>query len=249
MRVLLTIVGVVLFVVAAGTGLAGIRNGLLWTVLRRVESTTPDLLIAAARAGTLGSGMRAITGTAGAGRAGLIVSAVNGEPCVWHRHTIRHRDSGSSPDSRGNRRRTSGSKRVADVASREPFALKANGVGIEVRPDNMRVDRPLRRGTRTLPGLVSKPFPDGTAEGVSAPGTYHHEEWIIRAGVPLYVLGEVIARPPHVMVRRPAKGPHLISTRDTVGLIRRTAIATIAYSTVAVLGLIAAVRALIVGLV
>ena len=42
-----------------------------------------------------------ITGTAGPGRHGTLVSTVNGEPCVWHRHTVKHHQVRYRTDAQG----------------------------------------------------------------------------------------------------------------------------------------------------
>jgi hypothetical protein len=62
---------------------------------------------------------------------------------------------------------------------------------------------------------------------------YWHREWIIPPGAHLFVLGEVEARGPRVSLRRPAHGPHIISTLSPAKLRRRTALAALAGVTLA----------------
>ena len=225
--------GLVMLALAGTAALAGLRQARLWAVLRRVEVTTPEQLVQAARAGILRRRVCGVVGTAVAGAGGELTSTVNQELCVWHRHTIQHRQVRYRTNAKGQSRRSSHAKRAGDVRSPEAFILasatdrsSAGGVaagGIEVRPDALRVDRPERRKDRILPGIASQPFPDAaTLAGTgSVQNSYRHREWIIRAGTPLFVLGEVAGREARVVIRRPPKGPHLISTRGATQIRAR----------------------------
>jgi hypothetical protein len=220
--------GVALLVLAGVTAAIVLRWWGLWNALRRVRPTTPERLVAAVRAGRLDGRVVAVSGVASAGPDGILRSAVNGESCVWHRHTIRHRQIRYQATDRGHSQRSSRARRVADQASSEPFTLRGTTVGVDVYPDGMRVDRPDPRPTRVLPGLVSKPFPDPDTMLATTQQMYWHREWIIRSGVPLFVLGEVEAQGRGVALRRPAQGPHVISTRTAATVRRRTAVAVLA---------------------
>jgi hypothetical protein len=216
----------------AGAGLAAwyaVRSWQLWRVLVRTEVTTPDRLLDTVRAGPQ---IRLVTGTAGPGRQGSLVSTVNAEPCVWHRHTVKHHQVRYRTDAKGRSRRSSSRRRVGDVRSREPFRVGH----LEVQPDQMVVDRPERRRSRILPGIASQPLPDAAAltSGGSIQNTYHHREWIIRAGTPLHILGEVTDRGATVVMRRPSRGPHFISTRTADAWLRRSRVVTIGATALAV---------------
>ena len=110
----------------------------------------------------------------------------------------------------------------------------------------MRVDRPEARAIRVLPGLVTKPFPDPDVMLGSTQQMYWHREWIIRPGAPLFVLGEVEARGSRIALRRPAQGPHVISTRKPTAVRRRTALTVLASLLVAPTAAIAGSVVLIV---
>jgi E3 Ubiquitin ligase len=221
--------GLVLLLVAGAGAVLGLRQRLWFRVLRRAEVTTPDELIDAARTGRLERRVRAVVGVADA-VGPPAVSTVNGEPCVWHRHAVRHRQTRVRTDKRGRSRRSTRVKRVADVSSTSTFALAGAAARIDVLPASMFVHRPERRANRILPGLASAPIPAAAElfSGAAVRNTYHHREWIIRAGTPLYVLGEVAGRAGRVAVRRPAKGLHLISTRSAATLIRRARVLMLA---------------------
>lgn len=225
---MMPILGFVLLVLAGAMAIVLLRKWQLWNALRRVRSTTPERLVAAARTGRLDGRVVAVSGVAGAGPDGRLRSAVNDESCVWHRHIVDHRQIRLVDSERGQSRRTSRSKRVADQASRDAFTLRGTSVKVSVHPHAMIVDRPEERATRVLPGLATEPFPDPDALLSSTQQMYWHREWIIRSGVPLFVLGQVEADEAGVSLRRPAQGPHVISTRTAATVRLRTAVAVLA---------------------
>jgi hypothetical protein len=142
---------------------------------------------------------------------------------VWHRHSVRHRQTHVRTDKSGRSHRSTRVKRVADVSSTSTFALTGSQAQIDVLPADMLIHQPERRANRILPGIASAPIPAAAElfSGGAVRNSYHHREWIIRAGTPLYVLGEVAGRGARVAVRRPARGLHLISTRSRQALIGR----------------------------
>jgi hypothetical protein len=233
-----------LFLVAAASTVVGLRQRLWWRVLRRTELATPDELVTASLDGQLERRLRAVAGLAGSAE---LMSTVNGEPCVWHRHAVRHEQVRVRTDRSGRTRRSSSRKRVADVSSTDLFALAGSTEEISVLPAEMRVHRPQRRANRVLPGIASKPIPPSAElfSGGSVRNTYHHREWIITTGTPLYILGEVAGRGPRVAVRRPAKGLHLISTRSAAQLVRRAYLWMLGGFVAAGLSLIGAVLVLV----
>jgi len=245
-----TYLGLTLLVGALVAALLGLRQLRLWLVLRRVEVTTPGQLLDSVRAGRLDPGLRAVVGSAAVGSAGRLTSAVNQVPCVWHRHVIEHQQVRYLTNSKGRRHRSTIYSTDRDTSSQEPFRLVGPTGEIEVRPAAMRIDRPAEAQPRTRSpdrrgGLRSLPKDGRTAH------IYRHREWIIEAGAPLFVLGEVTriergahdaepgqSRPPaevtqsgdlgitestgpRLVLRRPARGPHVISTRDGRHLLRR----------------------------
>ena len=243
---MVVVLGVALLVLAGAAAVIVLRMWDLWNALRKVRPTTPERLLAAARAGRLDGRVVAVSGMASPGPDGSLRSAVNDESCVWHRHTVHHRQIRYHTTDRGRSQRSSRRRRVADQRSREPFALRGTSVGVAVHPDTMRVDRPETRAVRVLPGLATKPFPDPDAMLGSTQQMYWHREWIIRPGVPLFVLGEVEVRGSGVVLRRPAHGPNVISTRAAATVRRRTALAVLAGLVITPVAAIAGAAVLIV---
>jgi hypothetical protein len=225
------VLGLALLALAGIFVMAGLRDWRLWTVLRRTAPATPDQLVEAARAGRLRRELVAVTGIARAGRAGPLVSTVNGQDCVWHRHTVHHRRVRRRSD--GRTRQSLRRRQVADVSSSESVILVGTTVGVELQPRDIQIDRPARAGVRYLPARVTADFPE--AAGLMGTDLYVHREWIIQSGTPLYVLGEATASNGRIVLRRPAKGPSVVSTRGIAGLRRHrftSAVAGFAIATV-----------------
>lgn len=217
--------------------MAGVRDWRLWRVSRRVTPITPDQLVEAAGSRRRMRELVAVVGVAAAGRGGPLESTVNAQPCVWHRHTVHHRRVRHGSDGRS--RRSLRRRRVVDETTHEPFALAGTTSRIQLQPEGFHMDRPARTPTRVLPGLVSQPFPD--ADGLMGRDVYVHREWIIPSGTTLYVLAEAAAAPSGIVLRRPAKGPHLVSTRGVSGARRHALTSTIAAFVLAAVALVAAV--------
>ncbi|MBX6748890.1 MAG: hypothetical protein IRY85_04335 [Micromonosporaceae bacterium] len=194
---------------AVAMAVVGLRAWPLWRALRRVRPATPERLIAAARDGRFDGRIVALAGVASAGPGGPLVSAINQVTCVWHRHTVhRRRIYYRATVGGGVSQRGSIPRRVAHAASTEPFRLG----DVEVRPLGMRVHRPLACAPRILPALATEPFPEAEALMGRPPYLYRHREWVLRPGTPLFVLGQVHSVGSRVTLRRPNRGPHIIST-------------------------------------
>jgi hypothetical protein len=236
--------GLALLAAAIATTVWGLRRRLWWLVLRR-SAVTPGELVAAGR--TTGR-QRPVIGLAGAAS---LSSTVNDEPCVWHRHTVVHRQVRHSTDSRGRARRSSRRQRVGDVASAEQFTLTDGAASVAVLPERMRVHRPQRRATRVLPGVASQPFPEAAElfSGGPVRNAYHHREWVIAPGTALIVLGEVTTRGGQVVIRRPARGWHLISTAGRGRLVWQAGLQMVAVFALAAACLAASVALIVAALV
>jgi hypothetical protein len=269
---LLVVGGVGLLIVAAVSAVIGVRDWPLWNALRRVRPTTPERLAKAARDGRLDGRVVAVSGLAGAAPSGPLRSAVNNEACVWHRHLVHRRQISH----RGAAQRASRRRRVADVASHNPFLLRgllaqpsaaraavaagasavvptaggppADGgpVVVEVHPEGLRIHRPVRRRIRILPGLASEPFPPADVLIGQVTQLFWHREWLLPAGTPLFVLAEVQSHGSRLALRRPARGPHVVSTRRAGWLRIRTALSVLVGFTLAVAGAAAGAAALVI---
>lgn len=213
------VLGAALGVVAVVAAVTGLRAWPLWRALRGVRPATPERLVAAARDGRYDGRVVALAGVAAPGPEGTLSSVVNELPCVWHRYTVHRRRIHYRATAAGVSQRGSVARRVADVASTEAFRVG----GVEVRPGGMRVHRPLASATRILPALAAEPFPDALM--AQPPYLFRHREWVLRPGTVLFVLGQVRSAGPRITLRRPDRGPHVISTR-TVGWLRASSAAS-----------------------
>lgn len=236
----MVVVGAALGAVAVVAGVLGLRAWPLWRVLRQVRPATPERLVTAAQDGHLDGRVVAVAGVAAPGPDGVLASVVNEVPCVWHRHIVHrrrisYRDNGAQ--------RASLARRVAEAASTEPFRLGP----VQIVPAGMRVHRPVAVATRILPALASEPFPDALVS--RPPYQYRHREWVLRPGAALFILGQVRSYGPRVTLRRPDRGPNIISTRPFRRLRIESAVAAIGGLAVAVLAGASAAVILIVGFV
>ena len=157
-----------------------------------------------------------VSGPVEAGPDGELRSELAKLPCVWYRYEVRRRYWHTSTDSEGRTTRSQRTESVAELASAQPFRL-ADGTGsVLVRPDGLAIDRAER--------VVDRFEPDQTTESVSFLGIqlntrsdtigYEHEEWIVRPGTRLYVLGEATGHGGDLTIGKPAQGVHIISTRS-----------------------------------
>jgi hypothetical protein len=250
------VLGGLLVAVAVTGAVSSARAWPLWTVLRRVRPTTPERLAVAAEDGHLDGRVVAVSGVAATPPGAALLSAVNEEPCVWHRHTVHRRYIRYRQTQRGTVQRYSRRRQVADVASTQPFPLRgpptppsatrAPAVAVEVAPAGMRVHAPVILGKRILPGVVGEPFPAAETIMGRLNQLYWHREWVLKPGVRLFVLGQVRSYGQRLSLHRPARGPHVVSTR-TVGWLRaRTAVSVFGGLVLAALGGVAGAALLIV---
>jgi hypothetical protein len=243
----LVVLGVLFVAVAATGAVSTVRTWPLWTVLRRVRPTTPERLAVAARDGHLNGRVVAVAGMATAGASGALRSAVNHEPCVWHRHVVHRRHVRYRTTTRGTVQRYSLRRRVADVASTQPFLLRGvppppsssgapSTAVVEVAPAGMRIHRPIAQGLRILPGLASEPFPAADKIIGRVGQLYWHREWVLHPGTRIFVLGQVRSDGQRLSLQRPRQGPHVVSTRTAVWLRRSTAMSVFGGLLLATLG-------------
>jgi E3 Ubiquitin ligase len=217
--VVLVIIGVVLLAVAAVAVAVGLRQKRRWHAMLGTEtSTAADLAAELATARELGAEFRRtveITGSASPGPVGELTSELAGIPCVWFRYQIRRRYWATTTDSDGDTTREERTETVARRASEQPFRVTDATGSVLVRPDGLAIDRAER--------VVDQFTPAEDTDSVSFLGIrinrsqndtigYEREEWVVRSGTTLYVLGEVTQSNGELTIGKPAKGVHIIST-------------------------------------
>jgi E3 Ubiquitin ligase len=186
-----------------------------------------------------------VIGTAEAGDAGLLTAELSSTKCVWHRHVVRRRYESVSTDSKGNRTRTTTTERVAEHSTSTPFVVRDASGTMVVDPGDVTIDRAERVVNRFDPAGVSGLLSVTGLSGVTPSGGgtlgYEYEEWVVRPGQRMYVLGEASDRDGRFVIAKPEEGQFVVSTRSeeelTRGATRDRMIATIAAPVAAVAGL------------
>jgi hypothetical protein len=168
-----------------------------------------------------------IAGTVQPGPDGVLKSELSSTECVWHKHVVSRKywETRRERDSDGDyrTRRVESWERVAERRSDQPFSVvDATGtVGVLAgsrEPDGLEqvVDRfepsNEQQGTKLSFGGFSLNL-GGGREGTIG---YKYEEWVLRPGRRLYVLGEANDANGPIVVANPS----IISTKDEQQLIQ-----------------------------
>lgn len=158
-----------------------------------------------------------VVGTAHPRPEGLLVSELSKTECVWYRYRVkRHYERVYYRD--GRRRVIRGSEVVSDFSSQAGYALRDDqGMLIGVDPNGTKPDQPEQVVSRFEPAHRRGPSLFGIQLPPARGGTigYEYEEWIIRPGHRLYILGEVHDRIGPLVIGKPQDGsPFIISTRS-----------------------------------
>jgi E3 Ubiquitin ligase len=171
-----------------------------------------------------------LEGVAVAGPGGLVTSELAEVKCVWHRHKVTHKYRDRYTDSKGNRRTRTRHETVAKHASTDPFYVEdSTGRTLVIAPD--RIDKvrkvqdrweeadPRANRTELSVGKFSMSIPKGGDRSLG----YKYEEWALKPGDRIYVLGEATDVDGELAIREPqGKGELLVSTRSEEQLIAST---------------------------
>jgi hypothetical protein len=197
-----------------------------------------------------------VTGDTEPGEGGLLTSELSKTECVWHRHVVRRKYEATTTDAQGRRQRTTRTETVAELASSAPFRLRDSSGLVLVDPAGVVPDRPeqvVNRFESRPPGAggfdVSLFGITLSSNGGDSTLGYEYEEWVVRPGRRLYVLGEASDRSGRLVVGKPSKGPYVVSTRseeELVGHARtRQRLAAIGSAVAGVAGVVLLVAGLI----
>nr|WP_042180357.1 E3 ubiquitin ligase family protein [Kibdelosporangium sp. MJ126-NF4]CEL14347.1 hypothetical protein [Kibdelosporangium sp. MJ126-NF4]CTQ88714.1 hypothetical protein [Kibdelosporangium sp. MJ126-NF4] len=160
-----------------------------------------------------------VVGTAHPSQEGPLISEISKTECVWYRYRIdRQYEHVEYRD--GKRHRSKRTEKVADHTSSHGYAvIDADGRTIGVDPYGTKPDGVEQTVNRFEPHHGG----DGggiTLFGINLGGNdsstigYEYQEWIIRTGRRLYILGEVHDKIGPLVISRPEQGGHfIISTR------------------------------------
>lgn len=225
------IAGLVLLVLAVVAVAVALFQRRKWHLMAATETVTSARLKeeadAVAELGAAGDFRKVceVVGAAQPGPDGPLTATISQVPCVWHRHVVRRRYWRSVSDGKGGRRQERRTEQVSEFSSGAAFTVADETGAVVVAPDGATVDRPERvhhefkqdpsGGNLTALGVTIRL---GDSDGTIG---FDTEEWVIRVGTPLYVLGEASRQTDEVRVGKPHSGRFLISTRSEAELTSR----------------------------
>jgi hypothetical protein len=212
---------IVAFGVAALALLGAWRRRRKWRRMARAKTLTSAQLRQAFGAGGRRRSTKVceVVGAAQPGPDGPLAARFSRADCVWHRDEIQRRDQ-HGRDEHG--RPNVSSKPAGGYLSRSPFTVIDGTGSILVDPDRADIDQPERVGRGFIPHDGG---PEGLAKWVMSFLRAGHEtlgwdyqEWAIRPGTRLYVLGRASMAGGHLVMGQPARGRMIISTRSEADL-------------------------------
>ncbi|MCO5996105.1 E3 ubiquitin ligase family protein [Actinoallomurus rhizosphaericola] len=159
-----------------------------------------------------------VKGTAAPGPRGPVTAPFSGRPCVWHRTkvTVRYEH---HEERDGKTVTTTRERTVHDETYGAPFSVRDATGEITVVHEGRSVDHVARSLSHYEPaGTEVNLFGLHLRVNFSNVKGHRYEEWIIPDGQPMYVLGAAAAEDGRLVMRDPATGPFLISTRSEEAL-------------------------------
>lgn len=171
-----------------------------------------------------------VVGTAQPSPSGALKSEISATECVWHKHVVTRRfwETERERGSNGNyrNRRVEKEEKVANRESEQPFLVTDETGSVLVHPGRAieGIDKVVDRfephaeeeeRTELSIGSFSLSLPKTQREGTIG---YQYEEWVLKPGQQLYVLGEVGDASGELAI----DGPTLITTKNEETLMRQS---------------------------
>ncbi|GAA1829520.1 hypothetical protein GCM10009772_04160 [Pseudonocardia alni subsp. carboxydivorans] len=181
--------------------------------------SVPELLdlagVAAELAGRPGTFRKVceVVGQTAPAPVGMLRSDLAGVDCVWHMQRVERRFERRERDDEGRTRTQTHTETVTERTSPHGWALLRDGHTIGVDPGGRHPDPVERVLDRFDPA-------DDRGRGGDRTVGYRNQEWVLRPGVAMYVLGEVDDRDGPLVIRPPqdAGGTFVLSTRTEAEL-------------------------------
>lgn len=168
-----------------------------------------------------------LVGVAQAGPQGPAKAPESGEECVWYRTQVTEHYWEWDRDSDGDRRRVERTRTIAEHESEEAFVLEDDTGRVTLDPRDADLDHPVKvldRLDRDQPASRGGGILETLAQGVFDWGDrtigLEREEWIVRPGQRLYVLGEAHDAAGALGMRKGEGGRYVISLRSEEDLKR-----------------------------
>ncbi|SFN07640.1 E3 Ubiquitin ligase [Pseudonocardia ammonioxydans] len=218
-------IGIVLLLAGGGCFWMAVRTQRRVHAMMAAETlAVPELLERARITADLGGGpggfrlVCEVVGETAPAPVGILRSELAGVECVWHAHRVERRFERRERDDEGRMRTSTHTETVSERTSPHGWPLVRDGHSIGVDPGGVRPDPVEQVLDRFEPGA-------GPSGGVGDSGFlgghrdrtvgYRHQEWVLRPGVRMYVLGEVDDRDGPLVIRRPQDRAHpfVLSTR------------------------------------
>ncbi len=219
----------VIFLVATGVLVAiGVATQRRWHRMMATPTYTCGELLERAKTATDlgGSGtfreVCEVVGAARPGPDGEIVAPLSVVPCVWHRQKVTRVSRRRAANGRWERRSTV----VHDTASVTTFTVEDDTGRVVVAPDGATVDGSERvhdhfqEGNKLLGALARLSAVLDTPVGIVDVIGHRTEEWVIRPGTRVSVMGEVREVDGVLRLGKPDTGPFVVSTRGREAVIR-----------------------------
>ena len=171
-----------------------------------------------------------VAGTAQPSSSGVLKSEISATECVWHKHVVTRKfwETERRRDSNGDyrNRRVEKKEKVADRESEQAFLITDETGSILVHPgkavegadkvvDRFEPEDEKEERTELSIGSFSLSLPKTRREGTIG---YEYEEWVLKPGRKLYVLGEAGDASGDLAI----EAPSLVSTKDEETLLRET---------------------------
>jgi E3 Ubiquitin ligase len=166
-----------------------------------------------------------VVGAAEPGDGGALTAPESNQPAVWHRTKVTEHYYDWERDSDGDRRRVQRERELTSSSSEADFRIKdatgavfvtVKGADIDEPPktfDRFEKDKGVDLGSGAL-ASVAEAFANWNDDTIGI----QREEWSLRPGQRLYVIGEVSDTSGRVAFGKPEKGKYIVSTRTEAEL-------------------------------
>ena len=196
-----------------------------------------------------------LNGTAQPAYVGTVQAPQTKKECVWYRNKVTHEYWDYEWVERNGKRerdRTRKTETISDETSDIPFALDDGTGQAVIHPEEAKIDGPHEvfdqfESDRTRPGLLDMFVDQWRDETIG----YRREEWILPVGTKLFVQGEMTDEDGHLRLRKPEKGPFVVSTSSEEEMLAEAASArkwsTIGAGALAAIGVVLVIAGLVAG--
>ncbi|MDX6698392.1 MAG: hypothetical protein QOE65_1789 [Solirubrobacteraceae bacterium] len=163
-----------------------------------------------------------LVGQAQPGPQGAAKAPQSDEPAVWYRTKVTEHYWDWERDSDGDRRRVEKTRTLAQHESEDPFAVQDESGRVTLDPRDADIDEPVKifdrferdRGSFSGGGNLLASLAQSVFDWNDNTIGVEREEWIVRPGARLYVLGEASDRTGELAMGKGEGGRYVISLRS-----------------------------------